>query len=54
MGHCSNAERSMSSIGESFQRKEMQNKEKNNSEVTKLSTAKLVEIGVANCKKVTI
>ena len=31
-------------------RKEMQNKNKNNRKVTKLPTAKLIEIAVANCK----
>ena len=29
----------------------MQNKNKNNRKVTKLPTAKLIEIAVANCKK---
>ena len=29
----------------------MQNKNKNNCKVTKLPTAKLIEIAVANCKK---
>ena len=30
----------------------MQNKNKNNHKVTKLPTAKLIEIAVANCKKI--
>ena len=34
-----------------FHGKEMQNNNKNNRKVTKLPTAKLIEIAVANCKK---
>ena len=34
-----------------FHGKEMQNNNKNNRKVTKLPTAKFIEIAVANCKK---
>ena len=34
-----------------FHGKEMQNNNKNNRKVTKLPTAKLIEIAIANCKK---
>ena len=49
---CSNMERNLELFYlHPFHGKEMQNKNKNNRKVTKLPTAKLIEIAVANCKK---